>query len=108
MGGNLPPDENGVIKCKIENSKCKMMGCKIFVVWATCDDVGDDAHIVPKNYDKYRKTVGATLCGRPIFPPHPGFTFGKTHLPLTGKACRGGNLPPDESGVIECKMQNVK
>ena len=25
----------------------------IFVVWAIFDDVGDDAHIVPKNYDKY-------------------------------------------------------
>ena len=63
-------------------------------MWAIYDDVGDDAHIVPKNYDKYRKTVGATLRGRPIFSPHPSFAFGKTHLPLKGKACRGGNLPP--------------
>ncbi|MBE7060548.1 MAG: hypothetical protein E7389_06970 [Ruminococcaceae bacterium] len=60
------------------NVKCKMMGCKIFVVWAICDDVGDDAHIVPK------------------FSPHPSFTFGKTHLPPWGKACRGGNLPPEQ------------
>jgi len=69
---------------------------------AICDDVGDDAYIVPKNYDKYRKTVGATLRGRPIFSPHPGFTFGKTHLPLKGKACRGGNLPP-----VFCAKKNA-
>ena len=54
-----------------------------------CDDVGDDAHIVPKNYDKYSKTVGATLRGRPKFSPHPSFACGKTHLPLKGKACKG-------------------
>ena len=81
----MPPDRCGVNKWKIENGKFKMMGCKIFAAWAICDDVGDDAHIVPKNYDKYRKTVGATLRGRPKFPPHPSFACGKTHLPLGGE-----------------------
>ena len=70
----------------------------MLVIQEICDDVGDDAHIVPKNYNKYSKTVGATLCGRPKFPPHPSFACGKTHLPLKGKAYSGThNGVPEKS-----------
>ena len=42
--------------------------------------------------------VGATLRGRPKFSPHPSFAYGKTHLPLKGKAYSGThNGVPEKS-----------